>query len=125
MLRQLTSRRRKSYRTGLFAEWVAAYFLRLKGYRILAQRYKTPGGEIDLIVRKGRVLIMVEVKARRKIGEALEAITPKNRARVEKATRYFLSEHPEFSNFNIRFDAIAFAPPFHVHHLDNAWEARS
>ena len=55
-----------SYKYGIFAEYVVAVYLILKGYRILEKRYKTKVGEIDILAVKGRDLIAFEVKARRK-----------------------------------------------------------
>ncbi len=59
------ARRVRAYRSGLFAESVAALLLRLKGHRIVARRYKTPVGEIDLVALKGKRLAFVEVKRRK------------------------------------------------------------
>ena len=56
--------RRTAYLFGQKAETLAALWLRLKGYRILARRFRAPPGEIDLVARRGRVLALVEVKAR-------------------------------------------------------------
>ena len=56
--------RRAGYARGLVAEGIAAWLLRLKGYRVLATRYRTPLGEIDIVARRGKVLAFVEVKAR-------------------------------------------------------------
>jgi len=61
----MRQRRVRAYRRGLFAETVAALLLRLKGHRILARRYRTPVGEIDLVALKGKRLAFVEVKRRR------------------------------------------------------------
>ena len=70
------SRRRQAERKGRIAEICAAGLLLLKGYRILARRFKTPQGEVDLILRKRNALVCVEVKARADLGAALEAVTP-------------------------------------------------
>ena len=67
--------RRLAERRGRRAETLAAWYLRLKGYRILARRYRTPVGEIDLIVRRGRLVAFVEVKRRPTEAEAAEAVT--------------------------------------------------
>lgn len=66
----MSEKRVRAYRHGLFAETIAALMLRAKGHRILARRYKTPVGEIDLVALKGRRLAFVEVKHRRTIGDA-------------------------------------------------------
>lgn len=64
-----TLERQRAERRGRRAEKIAAWFLRAKGYAVLARRYKTPVGEIDLVARRGRTLAFVEVKARKE-GEA-------------------------------------------------------
>ena len=119
------SRRRQSYRRGHWAEYLAAGFLFLKGYRIVKRRYKTAQGEIDLIARKGRVLVAVEVKNRSSLAAALESITPRNRQRVEAAARHYLAGQPAGFSQDVRFDVIAVGWPFGVRHLDNAWRAGS
>ncbi len=117
--------RRKSYNKGLWLEKLAALYLVLKGYKILAMRYKTRAGEIDIVARRRKTLVFVEVKGRRDINEALESVHAKNRSRVEQAARHFLSRHQKFAQDDMRFDVILFAPPFSFRHLDNAWQARS
>ncbi|MCB9989643.1 MAG: YraN family protein [Rhodospirillales bacterium] len=113
--------RKTSYQTGLWAEELSAWYLRLKGYRILKRRYKTPVGEIDLIARKGNMIVFVEVKDRRALDDALRAVTPQMRQRITRAAHYFVSRHPA-ADKDLRFDLIACAPPFSIRHLDNAWQ---
>jgi putative endonuclease len=90
-----------------------------KGYRMLAMRYKTPVGEIDLVMRRGRVLVMVEVKARANYAAAAAAIHMRNQSRVMRAAQYFLIGHPAYANDTVRFDAVLIAWykwPRHVPH---------
>ena len=110
-----------SYRTGLWAEKLAVWGLRVRGYRILAQRYKTPVGEIDIIARKGRALVFAEVKARADLSTALQAVTPRMQHRIARAANYFIAQNSGFCDWEMRFDLIAVAPPFYWRHLDNAW----
>ncbi len=119
------NKRQDAYRRGLRAESFAALYLQMKGYRILRRRYKTPVGEIDLIAQKKKMLVIVEVKTRRTRREALESITHRGQIRIEKAALYFLMHHPDFTDYTLRFDVMAGAPPFCWQHLDNAWQARS
>lgn len=119
------SKKQQSYERGLLAEKLAAGYLRLKGYKILRTRYKTPVGEIDLVAAKGDALVMVEVKARNDTASALESIDMKSQQRIENATLHFLASFPEFSSYGVRFDVIAFGRGYSLTHLDNAWEARS
>jgi putative endonuclease len=117
--------RLKAYKKGHSIERLAALYLTLKGYKILKTRYKTPVGEIDLIARRKNQIVFVEVKGRSEITAALEAVTPRNRARVEQAALHFIAAYPQFAGFDMRFDVVVFAPPFSFRHLDNAWRARS
>src|ERR1700732_5636229 len=71
-----------AFRTGLSAETRAAAFLMAKGYRILAKRYRTPYGEIDLVARRRNLVAFIEVKARASLDEAAYAVTPRQQARL-------------------------------------------
>jgi len=109
--------RRRAYRWGLSAETRAAWYLRLKGYRILARRYKVSRGEIDLVVRRGRVLAFVEVKARAAELDALEAVGPKTRRRIEAAADIWGTKYPYYQDFSWRYDIIVVIPgrwPLHI-----------
>lgn len=119
------NKRLAAYRKGARLEKLAALYLRLKGYKILKIRYKTPFGEIDIVACREKTLVFVEVKGRGKIGAALESVTPRNRMRVEQAVRYFIASHPYYISHDMRFDVVVFAPPFSFRHLDNAWRPRS
>ena len=111
-----------SYDKGILAEIYVALFLVLKGYKILAWRYKTRVGEVDLIARKRDTIVFVEVKQRPSLEKALEATTPRMRRRIAAASRHFLSRHiPSSPSFTARFDLAAIAG-FRIRHLDNAWE---
>jgi putative endonuclease len=70
----LKARRFKAYRRGHRGEWLAALALMLKGCRIVARRYRTKLGEIDLIARRGDLALIVEVKVRATLVEAMGAI---------------------------------------------------
>ena len=91
---------------GLSAETLAAWLLRLRGYRVLARRSKHPVGEIDLVVRRGNLIAFVEVKARRAAGEAIHAITPNQRRRIERAAEAFVARNPSLSQCDWRFDVV-------------------
>ena len=93
---------------GVFAERLSAWYFRLKGYEILARNWRTRFGEIDLIARRGKTLVFVEVKARRnkKQGAPEEALTWHKRRRLFRLAEAYLASHPvEAQNF--RFDLIA------------------
>ena len=109
-------------RQGLWSESFAAFWLRVKGYTILARRYATPVGEIDIIAIKGKALVFVEVKSRKKFEDALAALSPKMQQRIVRAAEYFISQNPKEANREMRFDLFAVSPPsFCWQHLVNAW----
>ena len=104
-----SQRHQASHASGLEAEWLAAAFLRLKGYRIVATRFAAAGGEIDLIARRFGTLAFVEVKARAEMEAARVAISADKLRRIERAARVYLarlSSQPKL----IRIDAVFIAP---------------
>ena len=112
-----------AFQTGLSAESRAAAYLMAKGYRILAKRFRTPYGEIDLVVRKRNLLAFVEVKARASLDEAAYAVTPRQQQRIIAAAQAWLMTHPEHAEFNMRFDAMLIAPRRLPRHLLAAFDA--
>ncbi|MGD9737822.1 MAG: YraN family protein [Bauldia sp.] len=112
-----TLRRRDRERHGRRAEAMAAWFLRLKGYRVVARRYRTPVGEIDLVVKRGRALVFVEVKARATELAGALAVTPAARARIARAGEAWLSRYPAAARLDLRFDVVVILPrrwPVHI-----------
>ncbi|MDI4237795.1 YraN family protein [Bradyrhizobium sp. Arg237L] len=112
-----------AFRTGLSAESRAAAYLMAKGYRVLAKRFRTPYGEIDLVVRKRNLLAFVEVKARASFDEAAYAVTPRQQQRIIAAAQAWLMTHPEHAEFDMRFDAMLIAPKRLPRHLLAAFDA--
>jgi putative endonuclease len=103
-------KQRAAYGLGHRGETRAAWALHLKGYRIVARRFKTPSGEIDLVA-------IVEVKARRTLTEAMDAITTAALRRIEAAADLCLSRQPDHARLSMRFDMVAILPrrwPVHV-----------
>jgi putative endonuclease len=96
----------ETFRTGLSAEARAAAVLIAKGYRILARRFRTPHGEIDIVARRRNLLAFVEVKARASLDEAAYAVTPRQQARIIAAAQVWLMAHPEHAGYDLRFDAM-------------------
>jgi len=119
-----TERRRKAHALGLSAETLAAWYLRLTGWRILKRRYKTAAGEIDLIAKRRKTVAFVEVKARRSRSAALEAVTPASRQRIVRAAKIFVAEHPKAGFYILRFDVIVIRPWALPERIVNAFEAR-
>lgn len=109
--------KKRAHVYGLEAEWFASLWLRLKGYRILAERYSIRGGEIDLIVRRGASVAFVEIKARAKIELAEIAIDQRKIDRIARAARHWVSRNPWAMDCHLRGDAMFLAPgrlPRHV-----------
>jgi putative endonuclease len=110
---------------GSLSEHLAALLLRLKGYRILARQLRTTrgigAGEIDIVAKRGRTLAFVEVKARATTAQALEALSHQQRSRIQRAAIAYMSDHPRFAKFDMRFDLIAIAPWQIPNHIQNAW----
>src|SRR6185437_4596490 len=106
-----------AFQTGLSAERRAAALLMAKGYRILAKRFRTPHGEIDLVAKRRNLLAFVEVKARASLDEAAYAVTPRQQARIINAAQAWLVAHPDHAELELRFDAILIAPRRLPRHL--------
>jgi putative endonuclease len=117
-------KRRKAEVRGRRAETVAAWYLRLKLYRVLARRYRTPVGEIDLIARRGKTIVFVEVKERANDAAIFEAVTPASRKRIARAAELWLTSHPGAAGFNQRFDVIFATPGRLPRHLVSAFDHR-
>ena len=97
-----------SYRSGLFGEFLARWFLRFHGFRILHNRYitgrNTGRAEIDIIARRGNLIVFIEVKRRPNIDSAWDAISPTQSHRLRRAAEGYIARHG-FSG-NARFDVI-------------------
>jgi len=114
--------RRAAFRRGRRGEQAALWWLRLKGYRILAQDYRSPVGEIDVVARRGATLAIIEVKARDSVAAAVEAILPHQRNRIFNAARLFVGRHPRHGACAIRFDIMLVTPGRWPRHIVNAWQ---
>ncbi|MDA0238961.1 MAG: YraN family protein [Proteobacteria bacterium] len=108
-------------RLGWAAETATAWTLRLKGYRIIRRRHKSPVGEIDLIARRGKLLIFIEVKARATYEAAAHSVTRRQRNRIERAAALFLSSQSAYAGFDIRFDVVLITRGRLPIHIKDAW----
>jgi putative endonuclease len=113
--------RRAAHRSGHASEILAALWLTMSGYRILARRYRTPMGEIDLVARRGKTLAFIEVKRRASHTAGLEAVTPAARIRIQRAAELFLRRYPPLGELALRFDVIVITPWARPHHVADAW----
>ncbi len=106
---------------GGFGEKLATLLLVLKGYRIVARQYRSPVGEIDIIARRGRVLMFIEVKARKTAAAAEAAITTRQRTRIERAASAFIQNRPDLAHLDMRFDAFLIIRGHWPIHIVDAW----
>jgi putative endonuclease len=116
----MQSSRQLAQRHGHRSETVAALWLQLKGYRILARRLKTHAGEIDLVAAApfGPVCF-IEVKARQGARAAAESVLPVQQTRIARAASLYLASRPGLALRGSRFDIVAIAPrTLPVHHRD-------
>jgi putative endonuclease len=111
-----------AFQTGISAESKACLYLMARGYRILARRFRTPHGEIDIVARRGGLIAFVEVKARASLDDAAYAVTPRQRQRIATAAEIWLMEHPAHADLDLRFDAILIAPKRLPKHLMAAFD---
>ena len=109
----------QAFREGHGAEWLAAAWLMLKGYQILGFRLKTRGVEIDILARKGRTAVVVEVKRRQTLDAALSAVTPQQLQRLREAGAGLLRQRPSLAGLHLRIDTVALAPGRFPRHRRN------
>ncbi|HLJ64396.1 MAG TPA: YraN family protein [Stellaceae bacterium] len=114
-------KRQAAWRRGQAGELLCLWLLRLKGYRVLARHFRVAAGEIDLIARRGSHLVAVEVKTRREIATAIEAVTTRQRRRIARAFAHFLRTRPDLAPLTRRFDVMLITrSPIPVH-IKDAW----
>ena len=114
--------RQRAEQRGHRAETIALWYLRCKGYRLLARRFKSPAGEVDLIMRRGRTTAFIEVKARPTVNEAIEAVTPYQSKRIAAAAGFFMSQDDKAAKGFCRFDIVAIPSTFWPTHIPNAFD---
>lgn len=114
--------RQLAFQLGISAESRAAALLIAKGFRILARRWKSPAGEIDIVARRRQLLVFVEVNARADLDAAAFAVTPRQRQRIAAAAEAWLAVNGADGFREIRFDAILVAPGKLPRHIPAAFE---
>jgi len=115
--------RQVAFRTGISAESRAAALLIAKGFRILARRWRSPVGEIDIVARRRALLVFVEVKARDNLDDAAWSVTERQRSRIIAAAEVWLARFPDPRIRDIRFDAMLVAPGRIPRHIPAAFDA--
>ena len=113
--------RQDAERRGRGAETIACWYLRMRGWRILARRARVPGGEVDIVAKRGRTLAFVEVKARGTDDAAAFALDEWRLRRVAVAVQRLM---PRYMNGvdEVRIDAIFIVPFRWPRHLENVWQ---
>jgi putative endonuclease len=115
-----SARARQATRTGAAAEWLAVAWLTLKGWRLIERRHGGKGGEIDLIMRRGRTVAFIEVKARAALDDALDTITAEKRAFISRRVDMWRATNPWAASYTLRADAVFIGRgrlPRHVVHV--------
>ena len=118
-----TNRQKLAHRLGVRAEQIAVILLRLKGYRILKTRYRTPVGEIDVIARRAGTVVFIEIKKRPDLQSAVDSLRPRQRMRIVRAAEQWLHENGLPLDTDCRFDMLVFSAYFVPRHIRNAFSA--
>ncbi|MCP1198905.1 YraN family protein [Notoacmeibacter sp. MSK16QG-6] len=113
--------KRRFLKRGARGETLAAWLLRLKGYRIVGRNVRTRLGEIDIVAKRRNLIAIVEVKARPTLQDAMEAVTPAAQKRISNAADLWLAKRRDAANLSIRFDIIAVVGRRLPIHIENAW----
>ncbi len=108
-----------NHKSGIDAEAKCREYLEGKKFTVLASRYKTRHGEIDIIARTKDLLVFVEVKKRKKLYD--DPVTPVQKSRIIDAATQYIAEHPEISLLDMRFDCILINPEQEINHIEDAW----
>ncbi len=112
--------------SGKIAEWLCRMYMRLHGYRIVAQNYhcgtgkNTPCGELDFVAVKGKSIVFGEVKKRKKEMNFLNALSYKQQQRILKGGLYFLHKHPQYQQYTMQYDVFFVQLPFSIYRIKNA-----
>ena len=115
--------RRAAERYGRMAEFWCRLALRLRGYRVLASRCRTPAGEIDIVAERRGVLAIIEVKARETLDLAVLAVGGSQRRRLVRAAALFVAARPRLAGHAIRYDLMHVRPRAWPRHLEDVWSA--
>lgn len=113
--------RQQAEKRGRGAETLACWYLRLKGWRVLARRARVRGGEVDIVARRGRTLAFIEVKARSSVEAAAFALDHYRLRRVAVAAERLAQRYMRDGD-DIRIDALFIIPGRLPRHLANVWQ---
>lgn len=109
---------------GADAEDAALRLLERRGLKLVARNARFRGGELDLVMRDGAVLVIVEVRARSasRFASAVESVDARKRQKIMLATQLFIAAHPEHAERSLRFDVVAYDGE-QVQWLENAFDS--
>jgi putative endonuclease len=115
------TRRIAAEKRGRRAETIALWYLRLKGYRLLAKRFKVAQGEVDLIMRRGDTTVFIEVKRRQSVDDAILAVSHFQSRRIASACASWMAHDPISNQGFCRFDIVAVPSYLWPTHIENAF----
>ncbi|MBA2629037.1 MAG: YraN family protein [Rickettsiaceae bacterium] len=108
------------YNLGILAEYCVLIYYLIRLYQPLHHRYKSYGGEIDLIMKRGNQLVFIEVKAR-KLGLHDGIVSANQQQRITRTAELFITKHPQYNRYNMRFDLVVVKPYRLPRIIKNAW----
>ena len=121
MNKNKTRHRQRAKNSGHRAEALAALYLRLKAYRVIARNFRHHAGEIDIVAVRGPVIVFVEVKHRTAGGAGLEAVTARQWHRIGAAAQVFVGRHQHLQKLSWRFDFIGLGRVGWPRHIKDVW----
>ncbi|MDR2526389.1 MAG: YraN family protein [Rickettsiales bacterium] len=111
-------KRRQAYNLGILSEIYVMFYMFLRGYILIAHRYKTKFGEIDLIFRRFNTILAVEVKARSNNNITLEEVIKRKQInKIKNTLNMFLSKNEKYQSLNIRIDFILIKGIFNMEYI--------
>jgi putative endonuclease len=114
--------RQAAHAHGHRAETLAVWYLRFKGYRLLARRFKSPFGEIDLIMRHGDTTVFIEVKARATVDQGVVSVTDYQSHRISEAASFYTGQDNRAAIGFQRFDIVVVPSYLWPTHIKNAFD---
>jgi putative endonuclease len=110
-----------TYARGFLSEYLSAVMLTVKGYQVLNMRYRNRMGEVDIIARKGRTIVFVEVKSIKRPGIGFPVVGPTQIARIQRAASLYLAQREALGCYEPRFDLITVSGFASIKHHKNAF----
>lgn len=113
---------KSTYERGIHAEASAKIYLEKKGFSLIKARYRTPFGEIDLLMHDGDVIVAIEVKYRKHAADSFDCLKARQQKRIENALLFYTHENGLNSPL-LRLDVVLLSPGKQITHIENAWQA--